>query len=126
MAVETKIASALNGSSAVTAQCSTRIYPMAIPQGVTAFPALVYQRGGSRRVSSLSGYSNLENPTIEVTSWATSYATAKGLSTAAQAAVLASTAYAAVLSGDEELYEPGMEGGPTWGVTLFFSIWNRE
>ena len=40
--------------------------------------------------------------------------------------MLASTAYAAVLSGDEELYEPGMEGGPTWGVTLFFSIWNRE
>jgi hypothetical protein len=43
-----------------------------------------------------------------------------------QTAVLASTAYAAILTGDDEGVEPGIEGGPAWSVTLTFSVWNRE
>src|SRR5512137_1455993 len=102
MPVESKIYSALSGATIVTSVVSTRIYPMAIPQGVAAFPALVYSRAGSLRVNSLSGYSNLENAQIEVSCWATRYNDAKDLSTRVHGVMDAATGFRALLTDDAD------------------------
>ncbi len=123
MPVESKIYSALSGTTVITASVSTRIYPIVIPQGVAAFPALVYARAGSLRVNSLSGYSNLENAQIEVQCWATSYNHAKDLSTRVHSVMDAATAFKAILTDDSDGIEPD-EG--RFSITMNFSVWNRE
>lgn len=123
MPVESKIYSALSGATVITAVVSTRIYPMAIPQGVAAFPALVYARAGSLRVNSLSGYCNLENAQIEISCWATRYNDAKDLSTRVHAVLDAATGFRATLTEDNDGIEP--EAG-LFSLTMNFSVWNRE
>jgi len=123
MSVEEKIYSVISASTAIAAVASTRIYPLAIPQGVAAFPALVYNRAGSQRVHSLAGYSGLENAQIEITCWATRYDDAKGLSTMVHAALQGATDFAALLTDDADGLEP--EAG-LFSITMNFSVWNRE
>lgn len=123
MSVEEKIFSAITASTAITAVTSTRIYPLAIPQGVAAFPALVYSRAGSLRVHSLSGYSGLENAQIEVTCWATRYDDAKGLAASVHTAMQNATSFQSLLTDDADGIEP--DAG-LYSITLNFSVWHRD
>ena len=71
MSLEGEIYSALSGSTALTALVSSSIYPEHRHQGDET-PAVVFWRApGGERVNDINGYSGKENPTIEITIYAT-------------------------------------------------------
>ncbi|OQA30512.1 MAG: hypothetical protein BWY57_02805 [Betaproteobacteria bacterium ADurb.Bin341] len=123
MPVESKIYSLLSGSTVITSVTSTRIYPMAVPQGSDALPALVYSRISGHRVNALDGYSHLENPTIQFDCWATSYAGAKDLSTRVANVMGSATSFEAILVNDLDALE--WELG-FYRLTQEWSVWHKD
>lgn len=93
------------------------------PGTAAAFPAVSYQRISADRVYSLSAYSTLENPRIQMDAWATTYEDAKKLSTRIKTTMEGATAFSANLLNDEDLYEDALE---LYRVTMDFSVWNQE
>jgi hypothetical protein len=123
MPVESKLYSALSGSTIITSVTSTRIYPLAVPQSVEALPSLVYSRVAGERVYALSGYSGLENPQIQIDCWATSYSGAKDLSTRVASVMGSATSFSAILKNDSDALE--WELGQ-YRVTQDWSVWNQD
>lgn len=78
--IEEAIYSRLSGTSAVTAICSTRIYPAKIPQEA-ALPAVAYQRISARRVKAHAAPTGLARVRVQVVCVARSYSEVKGLAT---------------------------------------------
>lgn len=125
MPAETKIYSLLTGATLITAITSTRIFPMVVPQGVAAFPALTYSRVSGHRIYDLSGYSGLENPHIEIACIATDYAGAKDLSTRVDTTMRGATGFKSILVDDRDDNDPDIWPG-MFRITLEFSIWNQD
>ena len=124
MALYSKIYSLLSGSTRITDVTSARIYPVLLPPGTAAaFPAVSYQRISADRVYSLSAYSTLENPRIQMDAWATTYEDVKKLSTRIKTTMEGATGFSAILLNDEDLYEDALE---LYRVTMDFSVWNQE
>lgn len=86
MAIETAIWQILADDSGVGTLCGDRIYPIGVPQDGT-LPAVTYQQIAGPRDHTFSGASGLVVAFYQVTSWATTYAAAKGLSEAVRAAL---------------------------------------
>lgn len=123
MPVESKLFTLLSGSTVITSVASTRIYPLAVPQSVEALPSLVYTRIGGQRVYALSGYSSLENPTIQIDCWATSYAGAKDLSTRVASVMDSATSFKAILVNDLDALEWDLG---FYRLTQEWSVWNQD
>jgi hypothetical protein len=70
--------------AAVAALCGTRMYPGALPQGVTA-PSLVYQEVASSGDHHTAGPSGLARTRMQVTAWARSWDLADQLARAVKA-----------------------------------------
>lgn len=119
-ALEPKIVTLLEGNAVVSALVSTRIYPMILPQDPT-LPAITYQRVSGGQISSTDGFSNYENPRIQIDSMATTYAGAKAVAAAVFAAMELSTTFKAVLIGDTDIYEDEPE---FYRVSMDFSVWH--
>lgn len=117
--LEADIYAHLSTSTGVTAQTSTRIYPIVLPQN-TEYPAQSYQRVGTYPVYSLSGYSSYENARIIIDSWATSYSAAKTLSRATHKAMNAATAFKAIMDGESDLFDPEIN---LYRVSQSYSCW---
>lgn len=120
-ALEPKIYTALSGDSAVSAVVSTRIYPMVLPQDVT-LPAITYSRISGGQVNSMGGFSNLENPRVQVDVWAATYTAAKTLAALVHTAMGGATTYSAILISDMDLFEDDTK---IYRVSMDFSVWNN-
>ncbi len=117
--LEVDIYAHLSTSTGVTAQTSTRIYPILLPQN-TEYPAQTYQRVGTNPVNSLSGYSSYENARIIIDSWATSYSAAKVLARATHKAMDAATSFRAIKDGETDLLETELS---LYRVSQSYSCW---
>lgn len=93
--VEERIIAKLLAASGVTALVSTRVYPVARPQGST-LPAVTLQRIDGAPLLTDEGDSGLENPRIQLDCWGTTYASAKAV---ARAVIAALNAFDGTLTG---------------------------
>jgi hypothetical protein len=84
--IEEAVYSRLTTTAAVTAICSTRIYPNKIPQEAT-LPAVAYQRVSTRRVKAHAAPTGLARVRVQVTCVASSYSAVKALATAVRKAM---------------------------------------
>lgn len=120
MSLETKLYTLLSGAGAVTAIASTRIYPLVAPQDADA-PYITYQRIATPREYSHQGYSNLENPLLQIDCWSSDYATGKTLSEAVISAMRGSTTFHVSEDRPRESYEDDM-----FRFSIDFDIWNED
>jgi hypothetical protein len=120
MTLEDKLYTLLSGDAAVAAIVSSRIYPDEAPQGI-ADPYLTYQRIASGRDYTLGGYSNLENPIIQVDCWAADNETRNTLRDAVIAAMRASGTFQIGDDNPRHSKEDGM-----FRASVDFSVWNME
>ncbi len=119
--IENEVFKVLSTTAAITALVSTRIFPAFIPQAATAFPALVYEKTGGSRINSLSGYTGLQNPIIEINVHAERTTTLQAVSTVVLAAMDASTLFKShALDDPFDAYDDDVEIKTR---TLTFSIW---
>lgn len=121
MNLETKLYSLLSSDAGVIALCSTRIYPLVAPQEA-AMPLIVYTRVSSGREYSLTGYSNLENPRMQIDCYGTTYSETKALAEAVTTALRGATTFGTAQDDPQEMYEDD----ETHRVSIDFSIWNQE
>ncbi len=121
--IENEVFKVLSTTAAITALVSTRIFPAFIPQAATAFPALVYEKTGGSRINSLSGYTGLQNPIIEINIYAERTTTLQAVSTVVLAAMDTSTLFKShALDEPFDSYDDDVEIKTR---TLTFSIWNQ-
>ena len=119
--LEPKIYSVLSGAAAVAAVVSTRIYPVVLPQDVT-LPAITYSRISGGQVNSLTGYSGLENPRIQIDVWGATYPACQTLAADVHTAMDAATTFGAHLESDMDFYEDDTK---IYRVSMDFSVWNN-
>lgn len=119
--LEASIFTTLTGASGVSAIVGSRVYPIILPQKTT-LPAITYLRVSGAQEISLSGHSGLESPRIQVDCWATSYAQAKSLAAAVQAAMIASTAFKVGSVSDRDLFDDETN---VFRVSIDFNVWHR-
>jgi len=125
MTSEESIYSMLAADAAVAAIVGSRIYPLRMPDDENAvLPSVVYTRVSGARATPMAGGATLENPRIQVDSWATTYAGAKALSEAVRAALeeTGGTGLKAILLSDSDLMDD--ETGD-YRVSMDFSVWHR-
>ncbi len=100
----------------------TRIYPGALPQGVT-YPAIRYQRIDTLRIYSKAGYEGDSKPRLQIDCWSPNYLEAKQLAKAVRVA-MERYSYAECVD-EQDGYEPAPDPS-VYRVTLDFSIWHEE
>lgn len=122
--LEIKLYTALSGSTKITvlSSVSTRIYPLIVPQE-SAMPAITYARISGGQQNDLFGYSNLENPRIQIDCWAKTYKEVKTIAENVHAVLYADTTFKAILVSDMDFYESDVE---LYRESMDFKIWNRE
>lgn len=121
MSLETKLETLLSGDTGIAAIVDTRVYSDEAPQD-SALPYVVYQRISSGRQYSLTGYSNLENPRVQIDCYASTKSGAVALSDAVVAAMRAATTFGT--DGDDPKAMPRED--EAFRMSVDFSIWNRE
>ena len=123
MSIESKIYAALSGSTALVAKVGSNIYPEHRMQA-EALPAVVFARVSGLRVNSLSGYSNLENISMDVTLY-TKSVDARGSIGAVVISAMTSATGCTVLLNDSpsDFYDDEVE---VYERNYTFSVWNRE
>ena len=123
MSIESKIYAALSGSSALTALVSSNIYPEHRMQA-EALPAVVFARVSGLRVNSLSGYSNLENISMDVTVYAKTVDTRGSIGAVVISAMTSATGCTVLLNDSpSDYYDDEVQ---VYERNMTFSIWNRE
>jgi hypothetical protein len=122
--LESKIYTALSGSTkiTVTSSISTRIYPLIVPQE-SPFPVITYTRISGGQQNDLFGYSNLENPRIQIDCWAKTYKEVKTIAANVHDVMYAVTTFRAIQISDMDFYENDVE---LYRESMDFKIWNRE
>jgi hypothetical protein len=120
--LESKIYSVLSAATAVTA-ITTHIYPEHRPPA-DPLPAVVFSRVSGLRVNSLSGYSNLENASIQVECYSSIVDGRRALSDAVILAMATATPFSALLN-DSPFDDYDDEAG-VYIRTMDFSVWNRD
>lgn len=123
MSAESKIYAALSTTTSITALVSTRIYPVAIPQAVAAFPTVVYTRIGGHRIFTLEGYTGLEDVDIQIDCCAVNYDGAKDLSKLVADAMTTAKEFIAHLNNNSDGLDP--ETG-VFRVTQEYSVQHTE
>lgn len=121
MPLESKIYTALTGSTLITA-ITTRIYPMIAPPEVTT-PYIIYFRVSGGQINTLNGYATCENPMIQIDAFSTGYSQAKTLTVNMHTVLNATTTFKAILVSDNDLYE---EEAALYRVSSDYSIINKE
>ena len=124
MSIESKVYTQLTTATALTALVATNIFPEHLIQGET-LPGIVYRRApGGQRVMSLSGYTGLENPKIEVSVYATSIDQRRAIGEVIISVMEAATAFTAILpDGPIDDY---VDDIATYRRTMEFSVWHQE
>lgn len=87
MTLEEALYSCLSSHAGVMTLTAGRIYPNERPQGAS-LPALTYRRITGARAWSMSGYSRLQNPRMQIDCIAPTYAAVRALADQAALAVI--------------------------------------
>lgn len=119
--LEPKIYTVLSGTTEITDVVQDRIYPTVLRQN-TIYPAITYTRISGGQVNSLTGYSNLESPRIQIDVWGDNYSDVKSLAAAVHTAMGAATTFGALLESDQDLYEDDVK---IHRVCMDFIVWNN-
>lgn len=120
--LDTKIFDTLRGTTLITDIVSTRVYPVKMPQGLAAFPSLVYGRVSAERVYTLSEYTKTEKATVQIDILANSFDTARALAEKVHTAMFASTHFEmCYLANDQDLYEHDYE---LYRVIQDYTVWH--
>ena len=119
--VEPKIYTLLSGDALIAALVATRIYPVILPQDVT-LPAISYSRVSGGQVNSFDGYSDLENPRIQIDVWGETYASVQALAALVHTVMDGATTFGALLESDMDFYE---DDTLIYRVSMDFSVWNN-
>jgi len=123
MSIESKIYSALSGSTALVALVGSNIYPEHRMQA-EALPAVVFARVSGLRVNSLSGYSNLENIGMDVTLYTKTIETRGTIGNVVISAMTSATGCTVLLNDSpSDSYDDEVE---VYERNFTFSVWNRE
>ena len=124
MPIESKLYSVLSGSAALAAWVSTRIYPIKKEQR-TGQPSLVYRLiSGEKYYAIDGGDCELENPSVELTIYATAVVARRLTGDAAVNALSSSTDFAAlVIASPVDTYDDSVG---LYTRTYSVSVWNRE
>lgn len=124
--IEQELYSLLSTSTLVTTIASNRIYPVFLPQAVK-FPAIAYERSASDPVNSIDGYSGLNNPSIEIDAYATSYLTCRTLADNIRSVLDGAGAFKSVWVTDRDFGFVDAETNKNlYRVTREYSMWNKE
>jgi len=121
---ETLLITALEGDAAVTTHVGTRIYPLVLPQKPT-LPAITFQRVSNVRINSFDAGGGIDNPLLQVDSWAATRKAARDLAMEIKRVVEASTTLNAWLVNDAEFFEADVDP-KLYRVAQDFSTWVKE
>jgi hypothetical protein len=121
MNLEEKLFAVLSTDAGVIALVGTKVYPLEAAQD-TVLPYVAYTRVSSNRVYSLGGYSNLENPRIQVDCYSSTYSGSKALSVAVISALRSATTFGVEIDDPQEM----REDEDVYRVSVDLSIWNQE
>lgn len=123
MSLESRIYAALTTATALTALVGTAIYPEHRPQEGT-MPAVVYSRVSGLRLYHLQGYSGLENPRVQIDSYATSLDGRREVAAQVITAMEASTTFKAMaLTSPIDDYDDRLK---IYRRIFDFSVWNKS
>lgn len=125
---ETLLITALEGDAAIQthvgATPASRIYPMVLPQKPT-LPAITFQRVSNVRANSFDAGGGIDNPLLQVDSWAVTRKAARELAMEVKRVVEASTTLNAWLVNDAEFFEEDVDPR-MYRVAQDFSTWVNE
>ena len=122
-AIEISLYEALVAHGALTAIVADSIYPDHARQGAT-LPSVVYCRVSGVRVSSLSGYSGLENPRFQFDVYSESVDDLADIHDAIIGALAAATTFKAVPA--DSPWDDWDDDVGIYRRTFDVSIWNQE
>lgn len=117
--IESDLRAVLLAAAPVSALVGTRVAAMLTPEGDPP-PYVVYQVISAERFGSMSAPGTLRNARVQVTSWARTYAEAKALSLAVADAIEGAAQFAAVQSGENDLFDASAK---LYAVALDYSLW---
>jgi hypothetical protein len=120
--LEEKIYTVLSSAANVTAITGLRIYPVIRPQD-SALPAITYTRISGGQISSLTSYSHLESPRIQIDVWTDTYGAGKALAIYVRNAMLAATTFQAIIESDNDSWEEDPE---MYRVSMDFFVWHND
>ena len=100
--IEETVSTVLKASSAVSALCSGKVFPLRMPQG-TVLPAVVYKRTGTTPNNTVRGCGS-ESVVLLVNCFAQNYGEAKNLALAVRSVMVAAPINA-ILRNETHLYE---------------------
>lgn len=122
MALESKLYTALTGSTLISVLSSNRVYPVRAPQNAT-YPHIIYTRISGNQMNGLKGYLTVENPAIQVDTYSTAYSQAKTLSGNIHTVIDGTTTFRGVLISDNDIFEDDVK---KYRVSQDFSCINLE
>lgn len=131
MDIETAVYTQLKNHSGLANLCSTRCYPIMLPQSPT-LPATTYARVSTVREQMFGGPAGLARPRFQVTAWGSTFSSARAVATQVRAALDGFTGLIgssggvqgdATLINEIDLIDP--ETG-WYYVVLDFEIWHNE
>lgn len=126
---EEALYSRLSGFAGITALCSTRIFPVKIPDNTT-MPCLSYHRISGSRIESMTGSSALVYARFQIDCWGRKYSDVKALAEQVRLAlegykgtIAGVTIYGVNYLGDLDLYE---DDSQTFRVLTEFLVHHNE
>lgn len=123
MSLESKIYSVLSGSTTLTTLVGSAIYPEHRMQA-DALPAVVFNRASGFRVNSLSGYSGLENASVDITAYAATVDARRTIGDAVIGAMTSATSMQVLLNDSpSDFYDDEVQ---VYERNMTFSVWNRD
>ncbi len=120
--IENKVYSVLSGAAALTA-LTTEIYPDHRP-AAAALPAVVYTRLSGIRVNTMSGYSNLENVSLQIYVYSSSIDQRREISDQVIIAMTGASQFKCIL--DESPFDDYDDEIQVYERVMDFSIWNLD
>ncbi len=127
MSIQGAIYNILSGTAAVTALVGTRIYPVVAPDGAE-YPLIVYTVFSNERILASGGSTDLNNPSIQISCWGDSYASARNVAIQAIAAIedYAGTQDSTVIQHifygtEQEFFEPTTK---KYHIPIDFEAWH--
>jgi len=120
--VETRIRALLIADTDVSALVSTRVWPVQARQAAQ-LPFLVVHRVSGGKVNSLSGYSGLEYPRVQIDCYASTFDGTRTLASKVRVAMDGATTFSALCDDDVTTWE---EASGIWRTILDFTCGNEE
>ena len=114
----------LHGTSSISNLVSTRIYPTRLPESPT-YPAITISQVSGDFPTVLSGKESINNPSIQIDVWDTSFSELKTLAGYVQTAMNSATLFKSVQINEIDIEETETlsTGGTLYRVMAEYSVW---